>query len=54
VLGIAIRFRIHRNGVDAQASAGADHAAGNLTAVGNQYALEHGYSCSRLMVVQSL
>ncbi len=46
VLRIAVSLRIHRDGMDAEAAAGADHPAGDLTTVGNQYALEHAVSLS--------
>ena len=44
MLRILVRLRIHGDGVDAQAPAGADHAAGDLATIGNQYALEHAES----------
>jgi hypothetical protein len=37
VLGGGVRLGIHRDGRDAQAAAGADHAAGDLAAIGYQY-----------------
>ncbi len=42
MVGIGIGGRIHRHGADAQPAAGGRHAAGDLTAVGNQDLLEHG------------
>ncbi len=44
MLGVGVRFRVHGNGVDAEPPAGTDDAAGNLAAVGNEYALEHAAS----------
>ena len=53
VLRILVRFRIHRDGVDAEATAGADHATGDLAAVGYQYAFEHAGSLKPFVSMQS-
>ncbi len=41
VLCVGVGFRIHRNGADAEATAGADHAAGDFAAVGDEDLVEH-------------
>ena len=46
VLRVPVGLGIHRDGVDAEPAAGADHAAGDLAAIGDQYAFEH-YSPSQ-------
>jgi hypothetical protein len=38
---IAIGFRVHRDGFDAQILAGADDPHSNLAPVGDQYLLKH-------------
>ena len=53
VLCVAVGFRVHRDGADTEATAGADHAAGDFTAVGDQYTFEHAISLARRSV-QSL
>src|SRR5712671_5311211 len=53
---IAIGVRVHRNSADAEAARGADHAAGDLAAVGDQDFFEHqeGLRFSRKDAIPSL
>jgi hypothetical protein len=46
VLRVPIGFGVHRDAVDAEPAAGADHPAGDLAAIGDQDTLEH-YSPSQ-------
>jgi hypothetical protein len=44
VLGLGVGFGMYRDGADAEFPAGAQHAQGDFTAVGNQDLLKHGWS----------
>ena len=44
VEALAVGGRVHGDGLDAELAAGADDADGDLAAVGDQDALEHGLS----------
>jgi hypothetical protein len=46
VEGVGVGVGVHRHGAHAQAARGGGHAAGDLTAVGNQDLLEHLFSSS--------
>jgi hypothetical protein len=46
--GIPIRIRIDRNGGNAHAARGFDHAAGNLAAIRDQDFLEHRVSTQEM------
>ena len=43
VLGIGVRLGVHRDGADAESTAGTDDTAGDLAAVGDQDFREHGF-----------
>ena len=46
VQGIGIRIGINGNGLDAHATGGFDHTAGDLTAIGDQNFARHVITCS--------